>query len=379
MVALEPTRGMWVGDRLKDAAAAASNLPGLARLVSPLEWQATRQTGRLWVLTYHRVGTPGERPDLAPGLISASPAAFARQMAYVAEQCHAVTLDTVLAALHGGASLPPRAVLITFDDAYEDFGRNALPVLSHFRLPAVMFVPTAYPDQPQRRFWWDRLHQAVRLTAEGGQTLATPLGPLAVANSAQARAAFVRLSRHVKALPHAEAMALVDAICDGDGRGEGPPPAVLGWQALRALQPQGITLAAHSQTHPLLHRLPPAAAQAEIRGSLADLARETGRAAPAFAYPGGGFDATTLQLAAEAGVQLAFTTQRGVNDLRPGGATDPLCGRRINVGRRVTDAVFRLRLTAWSAAHWPRGRQPVASQIETSVSRTLVTTKGRGS
>lgn len=335
-------------DRAKDAAATALRLPGLGLLALPLERHAARRPGPLWVLTYHRVCPPGERPDLAPGLISATPQVFARQMDYVARRCRAVTLAEVLAAWAGAEPLPPRAVLITFDDAYRDFAQHALPVLRRHRLPAVLFVPTAYPDQPGRRFWWDRLHQAVGLAARRGSPLATPLGALAVDQPARARAAHRRLSQHIKALPHDQAMAAVDALCAGVGGLPDTAPAVLGWAELRALSGQGVALAAHSRTHPLLHRLPSDLAQVEIAGSLADLGREAGPCEPVLAYPGGGFDDTTVRLVAAAGLRLAFTTEPGVNRPGPGTAADPLRLRRIHVGRRVSELVFRLRLTLWS-------------------------------
>jgi peptidoglycan/xylan/chitin deacetylase (PgdA/CDA1 family) len=89
-----------------------------------------------------------------------------------------------LDAIAAGAPLPPRAVLITFDDAYDDFGKTAWPILQHFRLPATLFVPTAYPDQPQRAFWWDRLYRAMVL-ASASEVYSAPLGTLPLGNSVE--------------------------------------------------------------------------------------------------------------------------------------------------------------------------------------------------
>jgi biofilm PGA synthesis lipoprotein PgaB len=49
-----------------------------------------------------------------------------------------VSLDQVIAARSGGAPLPPRAVLITFDDGLESVYTRALPLLEAFRYPAVV-------------------------------------------------------------------------------------------------------------------------------------------------------------------------------------------------------------------------------------------------
>src|SRR3954452_21146204 len=96
---------------------------------------------RLAVLMYHRIGDPATAP---PGLVSATPATFRRQMRWLADSGRAVSLADVLAARAGTSSLPPRAVLVTFDDGYADFAEHAWPVLRSFGIPVTLFVPTAF-------------------------------------------------------------------------------------------------------------------------------------------------------------------------------------------------------------------------------------------
>src|ERR671914_537157 len=95
--------------------------------------------------------------------------------------------DRILPAREGRADLPPRAVLLTFDDAYDDFAEVAWPLLRHHGLPATLFVPTAYPDVPGRAFWWDRLHQAV--AGARASSVATPVGRLPLSSAAERDAA----------------------------------------------------------------------------------------------------------------------------------------------------------------------------------------------
>ena len=95
----------------------------LVRLLEKLE----RQPNLLRVLNYHRVDYPDTRPELDPDLISATPEDFARQMEHIAEQCRVLTIDQVLLSLRDKSPLPPRSVLVTFDDAYVDFTEHAWP------------------------------------------------------------------------------------------------------------------------------------------------------------------------------------------------------------------------------------------------------------
>lgn len=314
-----------------------------ARAVSLLERSDGWRADMLGVLTYHRVDEVGARPHLSPSLLSATPVSFAAQMEYLATHFHVISVQEVLAALREETALPPRAVLITFDDAYVDFVENAWPVLRHLGLPVTLFVPTAYPDHPERLFWWDRLYQAVSDPARS--VLHTPEGRIPLRSARQRRRAFKRLREHVKTLDHDAAMAWIATVC---GEPVPPPePTVLSWDALRSLARQGVTLGAHTQTHPLINRISLARAQAEALGSLEDLRREIGEVLPVFAYPSGGVDAQVAAQLALAGFTLAFTTERGLNDLR---TADPLRLRRINVGVQTPLAALRVQLMPATAA-----------------------------
>ncbi len=57
-----------------------------------------------------------------------------------------VSLAEVLDSIQkdGAVSLPHRAVLITFDDAYQNNLTNALPILQEFAVPVTIFVSTAF-------------------------------------------------------------------------------------------------------------------------------------------------------------------------------------------------------------------------------------------
>ena len=101
------------------------------------------------ILLYHYVRVNRHGNDHVGFNLSVTPEHFAEQMALlVATGAHTVTLADLVAALHGGPPLPPRPVILTFDDGYSDFYTAALPVLQRDRLRAISFVVSGFVDKP---------------------------------------------------------------------------------------------------------------------------------------------------------------------------------------------------------------------------------------
>lgn len=314
----------------------------------------------LRVLCYHRIARPDPDSQLYPGTLSATPESFERQIAYLASRWRPVSIADVLACRRYDRPLPARAVLVTFDDAYDDFEEHAWPVLRHHDTPVVLFVPTAFPDDGE--FWWDRLYRSV-LFGEQGSHLELDFACLPLANRALRERAFRWLQDIVKALPHDQAMRLVEEIVARSESADGGSHRgrVLGWEALRRLAAQGVDIGSHTRTHPLLNRVTSERTLAEISSSLADLKRELGQVAPVLAYPSGGFGPATARVVAEAGIELAFTTRRGVNRVS---TDDPLLLRRILIGPRTSQPVLRAEMLRWSTM---LGRWRAPSHLRSSL------------
>jgi peptidoglycan/xylan/chitin deacetylase (PgdA/CDA1 family) len=309
---------------------------------------ARRDRGRrdqLAVLTYHRVDTPS--PDTYAGMISASPEAFAAQVEWLAADYHPISMAELLARRDGGPALPRKAILLTFDDAYDCFARHAWPTLRAAGVPATLFVPTAYPGAPQREFWWDRLARAVSACPAEG-LLATALGEVDLRDAPSREASSRRLREAAKALPHDDAMAAIDATVEVLGGASGPVGSrVLDWAALRRLHAEGVSLGVHTRTHPLLDRLPAERLDDEIDGAYSDLVREIGPTDPTIAYPNGNHSPVVLAAVERSGLRLGFTTRRGTNDLD---SPAWLTLQRINVGSATTQAMLQVQVQGWFGA-----------------------------
>jgi len=313
-------------DRLSKSFARTVTNSSLAnRLMSLLEQLRPASPHHFQALTYHRV-LDGD--------------AFAAQMAFLVDHYRVIGMDTLLAATEGRHSLPPHALLITFDDAYQDFAEVAWPILQRHGLPVTLFVPSGFAQEKAPAFWWDVVEHAF-LHTERHEPLETPAGRLSLESEAQRRQAVRRVKRYLWSVPPARAPHEAQRLT-ADLSVAPPESRALGWGELRRLAAEGVTIGAHTRNHPNLARLNREAAREEIAGSWHDLCTHMGSVAPVFAYPGGHYRHETVELVAEAGFKLAFTTQRGANDIREKQSYLEL--RRINVSAQATVPELRMRL-----------------------------------
>jgi len=113
------------------------------------------------VLCYHDITPrPTETDDVTPKEF-ASQLEFFRSHGYVF-----VTPKDILEASRGQATLPAKAVLLTFDDAYESFYRVVFPTLRMLNIPAVLSVVASWIDNPKEQIYktktlmtWEQLQE----------------------------------------------------------------------------------------------------------------------------------------------------------------------------------------------------------------------------
>jgi peptidoglycan/xylan/chitin deacetylase (PgdA/CDA1 family) len=293
----------------------------------------------LRVLVYHRVFDTHAPGHGDPHLWSATPAAFAAQMAFIARYFAPVTAWQVADALRGRAALPRRAILVTFDDGYRDF-LTAWPIMKRFGVPALLFVPTAFPGTP-RRFWWDELHEGVTTTR--APYLEVPGLPVMSLRTTQERWHAVRhLNRVVKGLHERERASIMGELRRQLGTADAPRAEVVSWPELRALAAEGLAVGAHTMTHPAMTALTADELRDELEGAHAHLEREVERIAPFFAYPYGRPDDRAVPVLRALGYAGAFISLVGRNRL---GRRDPFLLYRQSVDRHHSVPALAASLT----------------------------------
>jgi peptidoglycan/xylan/chitin deacetylase (PgdA/CDA1 family) len=108
------------------------------------------------VLMYHHVGEPDATADAIRRDLSVSPENFEAQLRYLIEHGFApITLECLVAHLQLGHPLPPKAVILTFDDGFKDQYTNAYPLLKKYGFVGTFFIITGFVDEgrPEYMSW----------------------------------------------------------------------------------------------------------------------------------------------------------------------------------------------------------------------------------
>ena len=121
-------------------------------------WLESNEESVLPVLLYHGLAVRDDDPMLASP-VHITTAAFRGQMKALRDAGFTpVTSAAAAAWFRGKSALPPRPVLITFDDARLDGFRPADPILKEFGLKATMFAPMSNVEPGLPGFAsWDEL------------------------------------------------------------------------------------------------------------------------------------------------------------------------------------------------------------------------------
>jgi peptidoglycan/xylan/chitin deacetylase (PgdA/CDA1 family) len=231
-----------------------------------------------------------------------------------------ISLDDVPARLASGTSRRPFACF-TFDDGYRDNRDYALPVFRKLNLPFTIFVPSDFPSG-RADLWWLVLEEAIRRAKAIEVAVNGARRRFECATVQDKENTFHEIYWALREVDEDQARALVASLAleNGiDGRALADR-LLMTWDEIREMAADPlVTFGAHTKGHYALAKLPEDRARAEIIESIAVLERELARPCRHFSFPYGDSTAAgerEFRLAAEAGMQTAVTTRKGLIQTR---------------------------------------------------------------
>lgn len=115
-----------------------------AALALPRGTAAQPGPGRFAAIAYHEVGTDGRDRHY-----SISESMLVQHLSFLRQDgWHFVGIDALLAARNGRRPLPDKALLLSFDDGYEDYATRVFPLLRAFDAPGVFALVTSWMETP---------------------------------------------------------------------------------------------------------------------------------------------------------------------------------------------------------------------------------------
>jgi peptidoglycan/xylan/chitin deacetylase (PgdA/CDA1 family) len=332
------------------------------RLVSPLLKRAVyptlHRTGWLVrmapprgyaVVNYHGVVPPGyttQVPFLDGNLVDAR--VLRQQLRFLKSCYHVITPEEFRAWVLREKTIPPRSVLVTCDDGLSNTLTDMLPVLQEEEVQCLFFVTAASVGMEGGMLWYEEIHHLMRqrpLSAEILDTL--PGGEDEAYPPPNFQASWWSVVKRASQMD-AESRAHWIGRLRKD-TGPIPLPDESRWRLLNAgdllkLNQAGMTIGAHTRTHPILSLSSVEEARREIRDCKVELERMLGQMVWAFAYPFGN-PATVgereFHLAREAGYTCAFLNV----EHWPGEESNTLALPRTHVTADMTQAEFAAHLS----------------------------------
>lgn len=314
------------------------------------------------ILMYHHIIAPESSAlPLQPGMF-VRPETFAQQMEYLAATCSVLPLAELLLQIEAKAQIPPRTVVITFDDGWRDNYEFAYPVLKEHQLPATIFLPTAFIETTAL-FWTDSLGLQLKALYENTsrwnvptpqttntsnsfveRNLVTQLTHLHDATDESgflsALEGTISLCKALSPEQRSEILQRIAALANSFTR-TSAQRHFLNWDEIREMASQRITFGSHSHAHGFFTEQTDEALRADIEISRKALNDHLSSSSAVFCYPGGEFSENSQHVLAQSGIAHAVTTQR-TSDLE----NKPALLGRIGIHEDVsnTPALFAYRV-----------------------------------
>lgn len=105
-------------------------------------------------LMYHHIQDKTQAEEKNQLALTVETEVFRKQMEYLKANGYRTTgMDELIAFFDQEVPVPKKSVLLSFDDGYDDFAKNAMPILNEMGFKATIFISTGLMDNPGYLSW----------------------------------------------------------------------------------------------------------------------------------------------------------------------------------------------------------------------------------
>ncbi|MDR1140347.1 MAG: polysaccharide deacetylase family protein [Planctomycetaceae bacterium] len=304
-----------------------------------------RTRSRLLGLCYHSIVSDNSPLNDARTRIAVTISQFDEQLRELKKHWQPVSLNQIRNAVENDIPLPDYAVHVSFDDGYKNNLTLAAPLLARYEIPATIFVTTNLTATQNQLIWALEIHERLTVLPDSKIHFGDKTYELPPPETPQRTEISLELLNQIKHITVEERENVLQFLRDRTEIDFTPSwkrelYEFLNWDELRLLRKQGMSIGAHTLSHPVLSSLDQAELNRELLESKKCIERELGVECDALAYPFGSaydFSDRVIDMVRRVGFRLAFTLQDCRNAVMP----DAMRIHRICIHREHSLNSFR--------------------------------------
>jgi len=297
----------------------------------------THPTGAV-ILMYHSVAEDEVANFIDPPN-HLSKSEFEKQAAFLSMHRNVVSLTALVDQLNAGEEPTAGTVCITFDDGYLDNLTVAAPILAKYRLPATLYLPTAYIDHGETH-WADMVHQLFQFRTRDKLTMPSLDLSANLADKKQRGMAYKKLHTPLLNAKYRDRQALLANMREQLEPSQLGPRLTMNWDDVRDLDQRFplFSIGGHSQHHIDLSSHGGQYALDEIDGCKSCIENNIGIVPQHFSFPYARWSEESRSLVKECGWKSAVGNGHGI---RVGLESDSFVLPRLPTPGSMTELKFK--------------------------------------
>jgi peptidoglycan/xylan/chitin deacetylase (PgdA/CDA1 family) len=299
------------------------------------------------ILRYHSICNPEESFYAFPS-ICIRPDVFEDQINYLSKNFNIISLDVFIETLKNKQDLPHKALILTFDDGYED-NYYAYKILNKYNVTGTFYIAAECVDNFST-LWLFEVFFLINNTS--ADSLKINFKNTSVEFQLKSPDNKKKCIRKIVEIIKSNDLATREIIReqlhhllkDVNNFQAMSKKVMLTWEQVREMKNNGMTIGGHTMTHINLPNAKAEDARQEIIDCKELIENKIGSKVNHFSYPNGGnydyYNDSIKQMVIDAGFLTSTTSNNGMADL----LSDPFELNRIRVTSNLAEIIYQIKV-----------------------------------